>query len=88
MRRDFSTTATTACRTPTDTNPAVTVLGNFTGGGNGSGNHNDRQNNYELQNYTSLIHGNHTLKFGGRVRATQDTNSSTAGFNGTSRFLR
>ena len=34
-----------------------------------SGNQNDRQNNYEFQNYTSLIHGNHTLKFGARVRA-------------------
>ena len=70
---------------PLDTNPSVNVLGNFIGGGNGT-NLDDRQNNYEIQNYTSLIHGNHSLKFGARVRATQDTNSSTAGFNGTFTF--
>ncbi|MFZ0863897.1 MAG: carboxypeptidase regulatory-like domain-containing protein [Candidatus Sulfotelmatobacter sp.] len=73
-------------QTPTNTTPTVTVLGNFTGGGYASGNQNDRQNNYELQNYTSLIHGNHSLKFGGRVRATQETNYSTSGFNGTFTF--
>jgi hypothetical protein len=64
----------------------VNVFGNFTGGGNGEGNFNDRENNYELQNYTSLIHGNHVSKFGGRVRATRDTNYSTGGFNGTFTF--
>jgi hypothetical protein len=68
---------------PTDTNPAVDVLGNFTGGGNSSGNLNDLQNAYEIQNYTSLIHGNHTVKFGARARITQDTNYSGSGFNGT-----
>jgi hypothetical protein len=73
-------------QTPNDPNPAVNVIGAFTGGGNGSGTSNDQQNRYELQNYTSLIHGNHVLKFGGRFRATQDTNYSTGGFNGTFTF--
>jgi hypothetical protein len=73
-------------QTPTDTNPAVNVIGNFVGGGSGQGNFNDRENNYEVQNYTSLIRGNHILKFGARVRATQDTNYSTSGFNGTFTF--
>jgi hypothetical protein len=73
-------------QTPTNTNPAVNVPGNFAGGGSGSGNQNDLQNNYEIQNYTSLIHGNHIIKFGGRVRATHDTNYSTAGFNTTFTF--
>ncbi|HME36100.1 MAG TPA: carboxypeptidase regulatory-like domain-containing protein [Candidatus Sulfotelmatobacter sp.] len=73
-------------QTPTDTNPVVNVFGSFTGGGNGSGNYNDLQNRYELQNYTSLIHGNHVLKFGGRFRATRDTNYSQGGFNGTFTF--
>ena len=71
---------------PIDTNPAVTVLGNFAGGGSASGKQIDQQNNYEVQNYTSMIRGNHTLKFGGRIRATQDTNYSTSGFNGTFTF--
>lgn len=73
-------------QTPTDTNPAVSVPGNFTGGGSGMGKVNDLQNSYEIQNYTSLIHGNHIIKFGGRVRATHDTNYSTAGFNSTFSF--
>jgi hypothetical protein len=73
-------------QTPGDTNPTVNVIGAFSGGGSGSGNSNDLQNRYELQNYTSLIHGNHVLKFGGRFRATQDTSYSRAGFNGTFTF--
>ncbi len=72
--------------TPPDTHPAVNVFGNFNGGGLGSGALNDRGNNYELQNYTSLIHGNHVLKLGGRFRDTHDTNYSTGGFNGTFTF--
>ncbi|MGC2477028.1 MAG: carboxypeptidase regulatory-like domain-containing protein, partial [Candidatus Sulfotelmatobacter sp.] len=69
-------------QTPQSTGPAVSVLGNFLGGGNSEGNLNDLQNSYEVQNYTSLIHGNHTMKFGARVRATHDSDYSTAGFNG------
>jgi len=65
---------------PHDTNPAVNVIGDFVGGGNSEGNLNDLQNSYELQNYTSWIFGNHTLKFGARLQAND---YATAGFNGT-----
>ncbi|MFZ0732846.1 MAG: carboxypeptidase regulatory-like domain-containing protein [Candidatus Sulfotelmatobacter sp.] len=68
---------------PDSTNPAVSVLGSFTAGGNSEGNLNDLQNSYELQNYTSWIYGNHTIKFGARLRATQATDYTTAGFNGS-----
>jgi hypothetical protein len=71
--------------TSLDTNPQTTVLGAFTGGGNGTIS-SDRQDHYELQNYTSLIHGNHTMKFGGRLRVLRDTNNSTGGFNGAFTF--
>jgi len=71
---------------PIDGNPTVNVFGSFVGGGSGSGVQDDLQNRYEVQNYTSLIHGNHILKFGGRIRATRDNNSSTSGFNGTFSF--
>ncbi len=71
---------------PLDTNPAVNVLGTFVAGGSGQGTSTDRENRYELQNYTSLIHGNHILKFGGRMRATHDTSDSTSGFNGAFTF--
>jgi hypothetical protein len=73
-------------QTPGDTNPVVNVIGAFTGGGSGSGTANDKQSRYELQNYTSLIHGNQVIKFGGRLRATHDANYSTGGFNGTFSF--
>ena len=71
---------------PQDTNPASSVLGSFLGGGNSEGTLNDLQNSYEVQNYTSLIRGNHSIKFGGRFRATHDSDYSTAGFNGTFTF--
>jgi hypothetical protein len=68
-----------------DTNASVNVLGAFSGGGNGTVS-SDHQDHYELQNYTSVIHGNHTIKFGGRLRALREANSSNAGFNGTFTF--
>ncbi|HWW13867.1 MAG TPA: carboxypeptidase regulatory-like domain-containing protein [Candidatus Dormibacteraeota bacterium] len=71
--------------TSLDLNPQVTVLGAFTGGGNGTVS-TDHQNHYEVQNYTSVIHGNHTIKFGARVRVVSDDNNSNAGFNGTFTF--
>jgi hypothetical protein len=73
-------------QSPLDTNPAVSVLGNFVGGGSGQGTNNDLQNHYEVQNYTSLIHGNHILKFGGRFRASREVSGTTAGFNGSFTF--
>jgi hypothetical protein len=73
-------------QTALSTNPAVTVPGAFTGGGNNQGISTDHQNHYEFQNYTSIIRGNHTIKFGARLRDLSDTNVSTAGFNGTFTF--
>ena len=63
--------------------PAINVLGAFDAGGNSQGTIIDHEDHYELQNYTSLIHGNHILKFGGRVRGIRDAESTTSGFNGT-----
>jgi hypothetical protein len=68
------------------TAPALSVLGSFDGGGNYQQNILDHQDNYELQNYTSILHGDHTMKFGARLRGTRDANSSTSGFNGTFTF--
>jgi len=42
----------------------------------------DTQNQYELQNYTSLTHGTHTVKFGIRVRANSIGDYSPKNFNG------
>ena len=64
----------------------VSVLGAFTCGGNQLGNGSDAQNHYELQNYTSIVHGNHLIKFGGRLRAMTDSNESSTNFNGAFTF--
>ena len=66
--------------------PTLIVQGAFTGGGNTLGKLADNQNRFELQNNTSLVHGAHSIKIGTRLRATQDANSSTSGFNGTFTF--
>jgi len=72
-------------QTAVDQNSSVNVIGAFSGGGNGTIS-SDHQDHYELQNYTSVIHGNHTIKFGGRLRALREANNSNAGFNGTFTF--
>jgi hypothetical protein len=69
-----------------NTQPTINVLGSFDGGGNNQGNVLDHQDHYEVQNYTSIIHGNHTIKFGGRLRGIRDANSQTSGFNGEFTF--
>ena len=66
--------------------PTINVRGFFGGGGNNQGTIIDHQDHYEVQNYTSVIHGNHTMKFGARVRALRDANYSTSSFNGTFTF--
>ena len=68
--------------------PQVTlgVSGAFTNGGNPTGTVLDYENHYELQNYTSIVHGRHFVKFGGRLRATTDSNDSRILFNGMYAF--
>ncbi|MFZ0663997.1 MAG: carboxypeptidase regulatory-like domain-containing protein [Acidobacteriaceae bacterium] len=67
---------------PHSTTTSILVQGAFNGGGNNLGDSRDAQNRYELQDHVSLLRGNHLLLFGGRVRDTEDTNSSTGGYNG------
>jgi hypothetical protein len=69
------------------TRPQINVLEGFVGGGSsvGQGGFNN-DNRYELQNYTSITHGPHTIRFGGRLRAVQLDTSSYANFNGQFTF--
>ncbi len=67
--------------------PAINVLGVFQGGGNTIGISNVKSNHFELQNYTSINHGNHFMRLGGRLRLTAQDNSSTTNFNGTYTFV-
>src|SRR5579859_5367792 len=66
--------------------PTINVLGQFTEGGNPLGTSSVVTNHYELQNYTSVNHGNHFMRFGGRLRTTANSSLSTQNFNGTFTF--
>jgi hypothetical protein len=73
-------------QTPQSTDPTVSVLQAFAGGGSSLGALADREDYYELQNYTSVVQGSHIVKFGARLRAVHDRNESTTGFNGRFTF--
>ncbi|HLY18996.1 MAG TPA: carboxypeptidase regulatory-like domain-containing protein [Bryobacteraceae bacterium] len=72
----------------TDEASTISVLGAFTGGGApfGLGQSYSNENHYELQNYTSIVHGTHFFKFGGRLRDVTLSNDSTQNYNGTFTF--
>ncbi len=78
--------------TSQSTAPSLLVTSSFSSGGSGfsapgySSTY-DLENETELQNYTSLTLGTHTVKFGLRVRTDVLTNSSPSDFNGTYSFL-
>ncbi len=74
---------TSSNQTPASLAPTVTVQGAFTTGGNGAGAEHNLANMFALQNYSTATAGSHTLRFGVRLRATRDANSTTAGSNGS-----
>ena len=67
--------------------PTINVAGEFSTGGNGVGNNISKSQHYELQNYTSIQHGVHTLRFGVRLRREGSQSNSPQGFNGSFTFL-
>jgi hypothetical protein len=67
---------------PLGTGPTIQVQGWFTTGENSEGLVRTTQDNYELQNYTSITHGNHLIKFGARLRGIRASESTDANFNG------
>ena len=79
----FRPTTTSQANTP---GAAIDVLGAFQGGGNPIGRTRDEQNNYELQNITTWVHGAHTLRAGARLRTTTQTNSAPQNYTGTFTF--
>ncbi|MDQ1470911.1 MAG: hypothetical protein QOJ99_2391 [Bryobacterales bacterium] len=79
FRSDLTSAANTVA-------PVIQVLGAFTGGGATLSQGSDLQNSYELQNYTSLVHGTHFMRFGVRLRAAIEDSFSPLNFNGTFTF--
>ncbi len=79
FRPDVAMTGNTA-------GPSINVLSAFYGGGSRLGDTTDHQNNYELQNYTSILHGQHTWRFGIRARGATEASNSSQNFNGTFTF--
>ena len=72
--------------TPNNADPEIQVLGAFNGGGSQTGLSSDLQNNFELQNYTSVLHGAHSFRFGVRLRGAVESNISQKNFGGTFTF--
>ncbi len=66
--------------------PAILVLGAFNAGGSAIGRSSDTQNSFELQNYSSTIHGAHSWKAGIRIRGQMDDSVAPQNFNGTYTF--
>src|ERR1035438_7686794 len=52
----------------------------------GTGQSYSNEDHYELQNFTSIAHGKHFLKFGGRLRDVRLVDLSTGNYNGTYTF--
>ena len=71
---------------PLSLDPTLVVQGAFTSGGSSSGTSVSHQDHYELQNFTSISHGKHFIKFGGRLRGTLYSSNEDAGFNGSYNF--
>ena len=66
--------------------PTINVLGAFNGGGAPVGNTTETDNNFELQNYTSIAKGAHNWKFGVRLRGYTVDTRSPSNFLGTFTF--
>jgi hypothetical protein len=72
-----------ASQLPLNDAPEINVLDSFTGGGSAIGVGYSDQDHYELQNYTSLNEGRHTMRLGVRIRAVRLGTESMQNFNGT-----
>jgi hypothetical protein len=67
--------------------PTIDVAGAFVAGGNNEGNTFNRSTHVELQNYTSIAHNRHTIRFGVRARRMGTIVDSPAGYGGTFSFF-
>lgn len=71
---------------PSSTAPTINVQGVFSGGGNGSQFSNSHSLHLELQNFTTMSAGAHSIKFGTWMRDNRTAESSNGNFNGSFTF--
>ncbi|NYF88784.1 carboxypeptidase regulatory-like domain-containing protein [Tunturiibacter empetritectus] len=76
-QRDYST------QDPVSTDPTLSVQGIFTSGGSSLGTQRSTSTHLEVQNYSSIALAKNFIRFGVRVRTTNESLSSNAGLNGT-----
>jgi hypothetical protein len=69
---------------PTD--PTINVTGDFTGGGYPGQQSRDHYTRLEFQNMTTMSHGAHAIKFGTRLRDSEDASYTNGGFKGSYTF--
>jgi hypothetical protein len=62
--------------------PVLNVSGAFIGGGSQVGHFINTTNRWELQNFTQIQKGMHTIKFGGRIRRVSTTEINPNNFGG------
>ncbi|MGA2713030.1 MAG: carboxypeptidase regulatory-like domain-containing protein [Bryobacteraceae bacterium] len=79
FRWGYATTADTP-------GPFIQVLGAFNGGSASTPHNRDIQTSSELNNTTSIVHGTHVFRFGGRLRLMTDDSYWLQNFNGTFTF--
>ena len=72
--------------TPVNATTNINVGGAFSGLGSGGGKFSDTQNRYEIQDIVYKNFRKHSWKFGGRLRSTNDDNSTQANFIGQYTF--
>lgn len=79
FRSDQHSTANT-------TGAQIQVLGSFNGGGASIANGSDLLNNFEVQDYASVLHGRNFVKFGARLRGQMELSASPSNFSGAFTF--
>jgi hypothetical protein len=71
---------------PDSSAPTISVQGDFSGGGYGGQQSRDHYTRLEFQNMTTMSHGAHAIKFGTRLRDSEDASYTNGGFNGSFNF--
>jgi hypothetical protein len=73
-------------QTAVSTAPTVTVPQYFSSGGSASQSSSGHNDHIELQDFVTMSHGTHAIKFGAWLRDNRQATSTTANFNGTFNF--